>query len=369
MSVPNETTLVVKRMCPSCIHHVNEALKEVDGVSSVQVKLREGQVLVRHEPNSSIVPVLVDALREAGYESSPLVACPPGTLSGEPSVADASAPPQQGLSLLGGEPHHAYMIVGGGPVAARAAEAVRKAGFEGEVVLVGAERELPYDRPPLSKEYLAGVGEREALFIHPSSFYSEGRSSGSARHRRRSNKSAERLFERCQSLREALRRTATDRRSLPGAEHPLDRGKLRRVRLCSGTSVSTIPRSDVAFSLCSFRGLCVDCRTPPAPARIPRCAPWRTERRDTAAPTLASVRSRADTRPAAPARSAAQVPRAVLVARSGSRRRLLSFARTRSHTAWPQRAGLRHSSRPDPPKPARLPPVRAAPSDTRAKPT
>jgi hypothetical protein len=155
--------------------------EEVDGVSSVQVKLREGQVLVRHEPNSSIVPVLVDALREAGYESSPLVACPPGTLPGEPSVADASAPPQQGLSLLGGEPHHAYMIVGGGPVALRAAEAVRKAGFEGEVVLVGAERELPYDRPPLSKEYLAGVGEREALFIHPSSFYSEGRRTARAR--------------------------------------------------------------------------------------------------------------------------------------------------------------------------------------------
>lgn len=42
-------------------------------------------------------------------------------------------------------------------------------------MLVGAERELPYDRPPLSKEYLAGVGERDALFIHPPSFYSDAR--------------------------------------------------------------------------------------------------------------------------------------------------------------------------------------------------
>lgn len=68
-----------------------------------------------------------------------------------------------------------YMIVGGGLAATRAAEALRTSGFDGEVVLVGAERELPYDRPPLSKEYLAGVGERDALFIHPSDFYSEAR--------------------------------------------------------------------------------------------------------------------------------------------------------------------------------------------------
>lgn len=75
MTVPNETTLAVKGMsCPSCIRHIDEALKEVDGVSDVQVKLREGQVLIRHEPNSSIVPALVGALKEAGYESSPLVA-------------------------------------------------------------------------------------------------------------------------------------------------------------------------------------------------------------------------------------------------------------------------------------------------------
>lgn len=68
-----------------------------------------------------------------------------------------------------------YVIVGGGLAAARAAEAVRKSGFDGEVMLIGAERELPYDRPPLSKEYLAGVGERDALFIHPPSFYSDAR--------------------------------------------------------------------------------------------------------------------------------------------------------------------------------------------------
>lgn len=68
-----------------------------------------------------------------------------------------------------------YLIVGAGLAAARAAEAMRNSGFEGEVVLVGAERRLPYHWPPLSKEYLAGVGERDALFIHPASFYSDAR--------------------------------------------------------------------------------------------------------------------------------------------------------------------------------------------------
>lgn len=68
-----------------------------------------------------------------------------------------------------------HVIVGGGVAAARAAEAMRKSGFDGEVVLVGAERELPYHRPPLSKEHLAGKGKRDDLFIQLSSFYSDNR--------------------------------------------------------------------------------------------------------------------------------------------------------------------------------------------------
>lgn len=74
MSVPNETILAVKGMsCPSCIRHIDEALKEVDGVSSVEVKLREGKVLVHHDADTGIASALVDALKEAGYESSPLL--------------------------------------------------------------------------------------------------------------------------------------------------------------------------------------------------------------------------------------------------------------------------------------------------------
>ena len=49
-----------------------------------------------------------------------------------------------------------FAIVGGGLAGAKAAEALRDKDFAGEVVLFAAEERLPYERPPLSKEYLAG---------------------------------------------------------------------------------------------------------------------------------------------------------------------------------------------------------------------
>lgn len=72
MSQINETTLDVQGMsCPSCIKHVNDALTELGGVSSVEVKLSEGKVIVRHDEAEAPVSSLVNALREAGYESAP----------------------------------------------------------------------------------------------------------------------------------------------------------------------------------------------------------------------------------------------------------------------------------------------------------
>src|SRR5213078_4584858 len=47
-----------------------------------------------------------------------------------------------------------FVIVGGGLAGAKAAETLREEGFDGRVVLVGAERQRPYERPPLSKDYL-----------------------------------------------------------------------------------------------------------------------------------------------------------------------------------------------------------------------
>ena len=66
-----------------------------------------------------------------------------------------------------------YVIVGAGIAGNAAAETLRKQGFDGAVHLVGAEPYRPYDRPPLSKEFLSGAKEEEKLFFKPEDFYAE----------------------------------------------------------------------------------------------------------------------------------------------------------------------------------------------------
>jgi 3-phenylpropionate/trans-cinnamate dioxygenase ferredoxin reductase subunit len=66
-----------------------------------------------------------------------------------------------------------HVIIGGGLAGAKAAEALREEGHEGEIVLIGAEDELPYERPPLSKDYLRGEASREDARVHPAAFYEE----------------------------------------------------------------------------------------------------------------------------------------------------------------------------------------------------
>jgi 3-phenylpropionate/trans-cinnamate dioxygenase ferredoxin reductase subunit len=66
-----------------------------------------------------------------------------------------------------------HVIVGGGLAGAKAAEALREHGFDGRVVLVGDESEQPYERPPLSKEYLRGEVPREKTHAHPDGFYAD----------------------------------------------------------------------------------------------------------------------------------------------------------------------------------------------------
>lgn len=65
------------------------------------------------------------------------------------------------------------LIVGAGHGGAAAAVALRQAGFEGSVVMVGRENEPPYERPPLSKEYLAREKEFERLYIRPPQFWAD----------------------------------------------------------------------------------------------------------------------------------------------------------------------------------------------------
>ena len=66
-----------------------------------------------------------------------------------------------------------YLIVGAGIAGGAAAETLRKQGFDGEVHLVGAEPHRPYDRPPLSKEFLSGDKEEAKLFFKMEDFYAE----------------------------------------------------------------------------------------------------------------------------------------------------------------------------------------------------
>src|SRR5215218_3266196 len=64
-----------------------------------------------------------------------------------------------------------FVIVGAGLAGAKAAETLRDEGFDGPVVLVGEEPEPPYERPPLSKDYLLGKAEREGSRVHPADWY------------------------------------------------------------------------------------------------------------------------------------------------------------------------------------------------------
>jgi 3-phenylpropionate/trans-cinnamate dioxygenase ferredoxin reductase component len=67
----------------------------------------------------------------------------------------------------------AFVIVGASLAGAKAAEALRAEGYAGPVVLIGAEADLPYERPPLSKDYLQGKSPREDIFVHPEAWYRE----------------------------------------------------------------------------------------------------------------------------------------------------------------------------------------------------
>jgi 3-phenylpropionate/trans-cinnamate dioxygenase ferredoxin reductase subunit len=68
-----------------------------------------------------------------------------------------------------------FVIAGAGLAGAKAAETLRAEGFDGRVVLIGAEPERPYERPPLSKDYLRGEAEREKVYVHDAGFYAEHR--------------------------------------------------------------------------------------------------------------------------------------------------------------------------------------------------
>jgi 3-phenylpropionate/trans-cinnamate dioxygenase ferredoxin reductase component len=68
---------------------------------------------------------------------------------------------------------NAMVIVGASLAGARAAETLRNEGFDGPLTLIGAEDETPYERPPLSKDYLMGKHGRDKLYVQPREWYGE----------------------------------------------------------------------------------------------------------------------------------------------------------------------------------------------------
>jgi 3-phenylpropionate/trans-cinnamate dioxygenase ferredoxin reductase component len=66
-----------------------------------------------------------------------------------------------------------FVIVGGGLGGAKAAEALREKDFDGHIVLFAEEQQLPYERPPLSKEFLAGKKSLSDFTVHDSAWYRE----------------------------------------------------------------------------------------------------------------------------------------------------------------------------------------------------
>ena len=66
-----------------------------------------------------------------------------------------------------------FVIVGASLAGGGAAATLRQEGFDGRVILIGAEPQPPYERPPLSKEYLRGESSFEQTLVQSSDFYGE----------------------------------------------------------------------------------------------------------------------------------------------------------------------------------------------------
>jgi len=66
-----------------------------------------------------------------------------------------------------------YVIVGASLAGAKAAETLRSEGFNGAVVLLGEERERPYERPPLSKGFLLGKDAKSSVYVHEEGWYAD----------------------------------------------------------------------------------------------------------------------------------------------------------------------------------------------------
>jgi 3-phenylpropionate/trans-cinnamate dioxygenase ferredoxin reductase subunit len=66
-----------------------------------------------------------------------------------------------------------FIIVGASLAGAKAAEELRARGFDGRIEMIGSDPERPYERPPLTKDYLRGESDREQAYVHEEDFYAQ----------------------------------------------------------------------------------------------------------------------------------------------------------------------------------------------------
>lgn len=118
-----------------------------EAVPTFAVKIENGEVLIDLERPSE---VSVDDHSEGS----------PDTAAG----AEAGSAPAAEVApeTLRSDP---FVIVGAGQAGARAAEAAREAGFDGSIILIGEESTPPYERPPLSKDFLLGRSNRDTIRV------------------------------------------------------------------------------------------------------------------------------------------------------------------------------------------------------------
>ena len=89
--------------------------------------------------------------------------------------AEASPTPTPAPSAARGAKKDRFVVVGASLAGATAAATLREEGFDGEVVLIGAEPTFPYERPPLSKTFLRGESTMQEAMVRPEAFYADNR--------------------------------------------------------------------------------------------------------------------------------------------------------------------------------------------------
>lgn len=111
-----------------------------------------------------------EALKAPGLK--PISAWHVDTRDGKVFVVDKKAPvirPKVGT----GKQH--FVIIGAGAAGTAAAVMLRSHGFEGGISLIGEDKELPYDRPTLSKDFMVGRSSENSMFLYPQAFYQDNK--------------------------------------------------------------------------------------------------------------------------------------------------------------------------------------------------